>query len=164
MTWDVGGFDRYQIEQMERGYAQGVNIDIYANKKYSHAQMHQIRLGLLDGDDITKYVNETFSYGQMREVRFAMKEQHDPSILADRRFSSAQMAAINMGMNWCVDVSRYAYPEVPFYKMLKMKDALILEAKANDLLTKQQNIHMPTKFSTEQKPNLRKLYDYEQDR
>lgn len=141
MHLELEGYDKHQAAEIQRGYEEGVNIDIYANAKYSCAQMREIRMGLLSGNDITQYADETFTFLQMREIRIAMQEQHDPTILADRRYSSAQMAALNLGMNWGLEVARYADPQIPFYIMLNMKDHLIEEAQGNHSISDRTSAH-----------------------
>lgn len=152
MHLELEGYDKHQAAEIECGYKDGINIDIYADVKYSCTQMREIRLGLLDGNDITQYADETYTFLQMREIRLAMQEQHDPTILADQRYSSAQMAALNLGMNLGVDVSKYADPQIPFYIMLKMKDHLIEEVNTEQSIGR---------ITPEREAELHDLYENE---
>lgn len=119
------GFNKYQLQEIQRGYNEGVNVLKYADKNYSHAQMHQIRLGLLNGDDITQYVTESYNYAQMKEVRLTMQECRNPEILVSEKFDSCQMSAIRSGLEMDIDVSLYANPKLSYYRMLEAKNALI---------------------------------------
>ncbi len=93
------GFDTQQVFQIRKGLVSGVDVSIFARKEYLAEQMREIRKGLVVSPDfpIIFYRDPAFDYLQMREIRKGLEEQ--------------------------LDVSDYAYVDVPYMKMRVIRES-----------------------------------------
>lgn len=92
------GFTRNQMEQIEAGQREGLDVSIYAKKEYTAMHMHQIRMGLLEGLPVEKYARPDYDWFQMEEIRKGLREG--------------------------VDIEFYAAPSIPYEKMRQMRKGL----------------------------------------
>lgn len=91
-------FTRNQMEQIETGRKEGLDVSIYAKEEYTAMHMHQIRMGLLEGLPVEKYASPDYDWFQMEEIRKGLRED--------------------------VDVGLYASPQIPYEKMRQMRKGL----------------------------------------
>lgn len=92
------GFTRNQLEQIEAGRQEGLDVSVYAKEEYTAMHMHQIRMGLLEGLPVEKYANPDYDWFQMEEIRKGLREG--------------------------VDIEFYASPNIPYEKMRQMRKGL----------------------------------------
>lgn len=92
------GFTRNQMEQIEAGQKEGLDVSIYAKQEYTAMHMHQIRMGLSEGLDVEKYANPAYDWFQMEEIRKGLRDG--------------------------LDIEFYAAPSIPYEKMRQMRKGL----------------------------------------
>lgn len=92
------GFTGNQIEQIEAGKREGLDVSIYAKEEYTAMHMHQIRMGLLEGLPVQKYTSPDYDWFQMEEIRKGLREG--------------------------VNIELYASPQIPYEKMRQMRKGL----------------------------------------
>ena len=61
--------DEQQIEEIELGIKNGVDVTIYAKKEFSPYQMWHIRKGLEQGLDVSSYAKPGFDADKMSQIR-----------------------------------------------------------------------------------------------
>lgn len=120
-------FNEYQLDEIYKGYKNGVDAMVYAKAEYNYEQMQQIRYGLEIGLDVTKYSNPQFNSMQMRIIRLGMEEDIDVSWYADIKYDFNQMEQIKLGLKKGVNVGVYAKEEYPYTLMSRLR--LELEEK-----------------------------------
>ena len=76
---ELGEFDSSQMEQIARGFEDGLDISMYADPKFDWEQMKEIRLGLKEGLDVSKYADPKFDWEQMLEIRESIEKELDIS-------------------------------------------------------------------------------------
>ena len=91
-------FNEYQLDEIYKGYKNGVDAMVYVKAEYNYEQMQQIRYGLEIGLDVTKYSNPQFNSMQMRMIRLGMEEDIDVSWYADIKYDCNQMEQIKIGL------------------------------------------------------------------
>ena len=69
LPYDKSEYDAWQLEELNWGIAQGLDVSVYADPSYSSLQMSEIREGLEQGIDVTKYANPKISHDDMRKIR-----------------------------------------------------------------------------------------------
>jgi len=92
------GFTESQIEEIEKGLDQGIDVSVYANKDLMSQQMYQIRIGLAEQIDMRPYADPKYDWFQMEEIR--------------------------EGLLLGLEVKRYDNPEIPSEKMHEMRRGL----------------------------------------
>lgn len=93
------GFDTQQIFQIRKGLVSGIDVAVYAKKDYLAEQMRELRKGLVVSEDfpVIFYLDPAFDHLQMREIRRGLEAQ--------------------------IDVSNYAYVNIPYMKMRVIRES-----------------------------------------
>lgn len=78
--WKKEGFGEGQIEEINLGLKQGLNVKIYAKKEFNVKQMFQIRLGLRQGLNVTVYAKPEFDYLQMEQIRWYLLSRKEAGL------------------------------------------------------------------------------------
>lgn len=89
-----------QIDEIQLGIKDGVDVSLYAREDFLAIQMRQIRLGLLSGVMVSRYNDPQFDWFQMEEIRIGL-ENH-------------------------IDVDKYSSPDIPYMKMRQIRKALMV--------------------------------------
>lgn len=95
---EKNGFLGNQLEQIEEGRREGLDVSVYAKEEYTAMHMQQIRIGLLEGLPVERYANPAYDWFQMEEIRKGLREG--------------------------VDIELYASPEIPYEKMRQVRKGL----------------------------------------
>lgn len=64
-----------QLKQVKKGLDAGVNVGIYADRRYSGKQMEEIRLGLEAKVDVYQYLKPTMRVEDMRYIRRELQKR-----------------------------------------------------------------------------------------
>ena len=72
-------FDSMQQKHIEEGLLQGLQVELYADPRFTAAQMQEIRRGLMSKVDVSVYANSDFSDDQMEEIRRGLESGIDVS-------------------------------------------------------------------------------------
>ncbi len=102
-------FDRLQVDEIKQGVRSGVDVSIYADKKYIFLQMAEIRKGLESEIDVTPYLDEEYDWFQMREIRRGIIEGVDVSVYLDKSMDYLLMREIRHGLKDGINL-------MPYYK------------------------------------------------
>ncbi len=117
-------FDDSQMNQINRGIKNGVDVSIYAKPDYEWAQMQQIREGLENGVDVSVFAKPEFNWSRMREIRLGLENGVDVSVYAMPEFNCYQMEQIRKGLEQNLDVSFYAKPDYEWAQMQQIREGL----------------------------------------
>ena len=133
------GFNWKQLEEIQIGFEEGLDVSKYANPKFDFNQMAEIRKGLNQDLDISIYANPEFNWEQMREIRYGLQLDLDVSKYADPKLSWKEMNIImenikEQGNNWHKITYRKLTEEEKKFIIIKisipcLKDYLITEKK-----------------------------------
>ena len=74
-------FNRYQLEEINWGLKQNLDVSWFVDPKYSDEQMKQIRLGLEDNLDVSIYATPEFEWRQMEEIREKLLKEKKERII-----------------------------------------------------------------------------------
>ncbi len=107
-------FTEDQLDEIQLGIKDGVDVSLYAKENLLAIQMRQIRLGLLSGVMVSKYNDPKFDWFQMEEIRIGL-ENH-------------------------IDVDKYCSPEIPYMKMRQIRKALMLGIDLTSQLDKNADV------------------------
>ena len=66
-------FDLMQQKQIEEGLRQGLQVELYADPRYTGKQMQEIRRAMLNGTDVSSILNVRISARKMKILADAMK-------------------------------------------------------------------------------------------
>lgn len=66
-------FDLMQQKQLEDGSSQGLQVELYADPRYTAKQMQEIRRAMLNGTDVSSILNVRISARKMKILADAMK-------------------------------------------------------------------------------------------
>ena len=72
--FNIDDFTRNQLEEIQKGLEQKLNVSVYAKKEFLAIQMQQIRLGLQDNLPVEKYADPSFDWFQMEQIRTGLKD------------------------------------------------------------------------------------------
>ena len=111
------GFNWKQLEEIQIGLEEGLDVSKYANPKFDFNQMAEIRKGLKQGIDISKYADPKFDWFQMEQIYEGLNQDLDISIYANPEFNWEQMREIRYGLQLDLDVSKYADPKLSWKEM-----------------------------------------------
>jgi uncharacterized protein (DUF342 family) len=103
------GFAPDQINEIEEGIRDGLDVSIYAHKEYLAIQMRQIRFGLQEGLPVEKYAGFYYDWFQMEEIRKGLKAGIDVDKYAFPDIPYDTMRQIRKGFAEGLDLSRYRY-------------------------------------------------------
>ena len=87
-------FNKYQLEEIKLGLKDNLDVNLYANPRFSAGQMELIRQGIKKGLDIKHYANPKFYEGQMRQIVSGLEEGLDVSIYNKPEYNYGQMNEI----------------------------------------------------------------------
>lgn len=107
-------FTEDQLDEIQLGIKDGVDVSLYAKENLLAIQMRQIRLGLLSGVMVSQYNDPKFDWFQMEEIRIGL-ENH-------------------------IDVDKYCSPEIPYMKMRQIRKALMLGIDLTSQLDKNADV------------------------
>lgn len=133
-------FDPCQKINILIGLKLGLDVSLYADKKYHWREMHQLRKcleyksdikilkdndyefdqmeiiveGLKRGLNVSAYLNKRFDAYQMNEILEGLISGVDVSIYADLKFDHQQMTEIREGLKENLDPAIFARAEFPF--------------------------------------------------
>jgi uncharacterized protein (DUF342 family) len=117
--WSEKGFDASQIEEIQLGKEQGLDVSAYAATEYLAIQMRQIRLGLLHGQDVSRYANAEYDWFQMEEIRKGLEQGLNVDTYASPDVSYDRMRQLRKGLKEGIDLSKY----------VKMKAGIIRQVR-----------------------------------
>jgi uncharacterized protein (DUF342 family) len=113
------GFNPNQIDEIRQGQEAGLDVSVYAKKKFFAVQMREIRLGLLDGVDVNFYANPDYDWFQMQEIRKGLtsgvriESYSNPAITYDR------MRQVRLGLEQGVNLSKYVRLDAGILEQLR---------------------------------------------
>lgn len=126
---DLSIFDINQLEEIETGLRNNVDISIYAKPEFNSLEMREIRLGLEDKLDVSIYAKKEFNYRQMEEIREGLENNLNVNIYAKPVFNELQMEEIKLGLKNNIDVNIYSKPYFDNWQMSEIR--LGLESNIN---------------------------------
>ena len=68
-------FDSMQQKHIEEGLLQGLQVELYADPRFTAKQMQEIRLGLESGIDVSEYARPDFPSSHMENIREHLERQ-----------------------------------------------------------------------------------------
>ena len=71
--FNIDDFTRNQLEEIQKGLEQKLNVSAYAKKEFLAIQMQQIRLGLQDNLPVEKYADPSFDWFQIEQIASILK-------------------------------------------------------------------------------------------
>lgn len=113
------GFSRNQIEQIEAGRKEGLDVSIYAKEEFTAMHMHQIRMGLLEGLSVEKYADSVYDWFQMEEIRKGLREGVDVEIYASPEISYEKMRQVRKGLKQGVNLAPFLKLEAGILRQLR---------------------------------------------
>ena len=69
------GYTLSQIEQIEHGLQTKVPLELYESKDFDHLQMNQIIRGYGNGIDVTQYASSDISWQEMKRIREKLRKE-----------------------------------------------------------------------------------------
>lgn len=114
------GFTKDQIQEINEGLKDGLDVEPYAKKEFLSIQMHQIRLGLLDGLPVERYARPEYDWFQMEEIRKGMMDGVNIDLYASQEISFDRMHEIRMGLKVGIDLSPYKRLDAGVLKQLRL--------------------------------------------
>ncbi len=84
-------YSQAQLDEIDRGIHNGVDVTRYDDPALMFRQMREIRIGLEQGVDVSFYANRYFKDRQMRELRLALMEGFDVTTYARLIYSFPDM-------------------------------------------------------------------------
>lgn len=101
-------YTKNQIEEIQKGEKERLDVSFYSNPEFIPVQMRQIRLGLEKGLPVELYAKTEYDWFQMEEIR--------------------------KGLEAGLSVEIYAKPEIPFEKMRQIREGLAHGVDLSDYL------------------------------
>ncbi|MBO6206465.1 MAG: DUF342 domain-containing protein [Lachnospiraceae bacterium] len=89
--YDKAVYGFAQLDEIEKGIRQGLDVSLYDSEELSFRQMREVRIGLEQGIDATFYANKYYKDSQMREIRLGLMEGLDVSGYARLIYSLPDM-------------------------------------------------------------------------
>ncbi len=113
------------MEEMRLELRQGIDMSKYREEGFDTQQVFQIRKGLVSGVDVSIFARKVYLAEQMREIRKGLVASPDFPIIfyQDPAFDYLQMREIRKGLEAQLDVSDYAYVDVPYMKMRVIRES-----------------------------------------
>lgn len=69
------GYTLSQIEQIEHGLRNKVPLELFESKDFDHLQMNQIIRGYGEGIDVTQYASHDISWQEMKRIREKLRKE-----------------------------------------------------------------------------------------
>lgn len=114
------GFSPDQIEEIKLGIKAGVDVSVYADRRYLAIQMQQIRYGLEAGLDVRYYANPEYDWFQMKEIRKGLLTGLPIEKYASLSISYDRMKQIRLGLCDDVDMSPFKHLKAGVLKQLRL--------------------------------------------
>lgn len=125
VDYAVMQFNEDQMQEINAGLQQGLDVSWYANPEFDFSAMSQIRKGLEQKLDVSYYAKTAYSSSQMYEIREGLQQGVDVSLYADANYKPSQMEMIRAGLKAGVDISIYSNPEYNSSQMYQIYDGLV---------------------------------------
>ena len=96
---DLTPYNNLFVDEMNLvrlGLKRGLDVAIFAQRKYDIGQMEQIYYGLYDEVDVTQFNNVKYTYKQMQSIRWGLREGLDVSTYADTKLEPREMEKIRL--------------------------------------------------------------------
>ena len=119
-NFNINDFSKSQLEEIQKGLEQKLNVSVYAKKEFLAIQMLQIRLGLQDKLPVEKYANPSFDWFQMEQIRMGLKDGIDISKYAKPEISYDRMQQIRLSLLDNIDLSAFTKLEAGILKQLHL--------------------------------------------
>lgn len=119
-NFNINDFSKSQLEEIQKGLEQKLNVSVYAKKEFLAIQMRQIRLGLQDKLPVEKYANPSFDWFQMEQIRMGLKDGIDISKYAKPEISYDIMQQIRLSLLDNIDLSAFTKLEAGILKQLHL--------------------------------------------
>lgn len=119
-NFNINDFSKSQLEEIQKGLEQKLNVSVYAKKEFLAIQMRQIRLGLQDKLPVEKYANPSFDWFQMEQIRMGLKDGIDISKYAKPEISYDRMQQIRLSLLDNIDLSAFTKLEAGILKQLHL--------------------------------------------
>lgn len=103
----LSGYTKDQIQEIEEGLLEGLDVNFYANKSYLSIQMHQIRLGLKEGLMVEYYAKPYFDWMQMEEIRKGLSDGLTVELYAAPSLSHNKMKQFRKGLKAGINLLPY---------------------------------------------------------
>lgn len=100
-------FDPKQTLLIKEGLAEGLDVKIYADPKYTPDIMYEIKKGLEHGINLSKYAKQ-FDPLQINEIRLGIEHNVDIKKYLNKNFSNSQMREIRLGLEEGLNVKKLA--------------------------------------------------------
>lgn len=117
--WSKAGFNRDQVDEIEKGLDAGLDVAIYAKKEFMAIQMRQIRLGLLERLDVLCYSIPVYDWFQMEELREGLKAGLDILKFSSPELAYDKMRQIRLGLADGIDLTAYTRLEAGMLRELR---------------------------------------------
>ncbi len=120
-------YSSHQMNEILAGLKSGVVVEYYSDPCYSAFQMAEIRKGLEEHYNITPYVTPSYTCEQMRGIRKALLSGisgQDISRYFTKIYSLDQMREIRKGLEQGVNVGLYAFANVTSIRMREIRKGL----------------------------------------
>lgn len=117
--YSKAGFNRDQIDEIEKGLKAGLDVGVYAKKEFMAIQMRQIRLGMEAGLDILCYAIPEYDWFQMEELREGLKSGVDIAKFSSPELAYDRMRQIRLGLEEGIDLSAYRRLEAGMLRELR---------------------------------------------
>jgi len=131
------GFSQDQIQEIQQGAEQNLNVGAYLDTRFSAMQMIQIRLGLEEGLDVNAYNDPKYDMFQMEEIR--------------------------KGLLAKVDLSVFAKPEIPYIKMRELRKGLEIGHDITEFLSYNAGVMREYRKSLESGVDIREYIEERYD-
>lgn len=119
-NFNINDFSKSQLEEIQKGLEQKLNVSVYAKKEFLAIQMREIRLGLQDKLPVEKYANPSFDWFQMEQIRMGLKDGIDISKYAKPEISYDRMQQIRLSLLDNIDLSAFTKLEAGILKQLHL--------------------------------------------
>ena len=103
------------------GLNSNINVNLYANPKFSASFMRNIKEALLLGFNLDNIDLSLFNEEQFKYICYGLEDKLDISWYANPEFSDLQMEEIFLGLENNIDVSHYANPEFDWLQMKEIR-------------------------------------------
>lgn len=115
----LSGYTTDQIQEIEEGLQENLDISFYTNPVYLSIQMHQIRLGLEEGLSVEYYAKPYYDWFQMEEIRKGLLDRLNVSVYAKPIIPYDKMRQIRKGLRAGIDLSPFNGLEVGILRELR---------------------------------------------
>ena len=101
------GFTDAQIEEINIGLDNGVQVSVYARKDLMSQQMYQLRLGLQNGVSMHEYADPGYDWFQLEEIRLGLENGIDVKKYDSKELDSRKMHQMRRGLEDGMDLSDF---------------------------------------------------------